>query len=130
MKLNNLFIAAIVTTTVFAVGCNSKKGKDAIVAKWHMTDISGKGGDMIPDSMKKVMYKDASVEFKADGKYETNGMGSGLKTGTWQLSSDEKSLITKEDGSSVSDTVKVDLSDGKMVVSDKKADLKITFKSH
>ncbi|MEO6540673.1 MAG: hypothetical protein ABIN74_06780 [Ferruginibacter sp.] len=105
MKPNNLFIATIVTVTVFAIGCNTKKNKDLIVAKWHMTDITGKGGDMIPDSLKTVMYKEASVEFKADGKYTTNGMGSGIKTGTYHLTTDEKGLITVEDGSTVMDTV-------------------------
>ena len=131
MKLNNLFFAAIVAGTVFVIGCNSKKNKELIVAKWHMTNIEGKGGDMIPDSLKKVMYKEATVEFKADGKYETIGMGTGPKTGTYHLTADEKALITVEDGFTATDTVKlVELTAGKLVVADNKGELKISFKSH
>jgi len=131
MKLNKLFIAAIVGVTVFAIGCNSKKNKDLIVAKWQVTDIAGKTSEMLTDSVKQVMYKEASVEFKKDGKYETNGMGGGTKTGTYHLTADEKGLITVEDGSTVSDTVNlVELTDHKMVVADSKGDIKISFKSH
>ena len=131
MKLNNLCIAAIVATAVFAIGCDSKKKKDLIVAKWHVTDITGKGSEMIPDSLKKVMYKEANIEFKKDGKYETTGMGAGTKTGIYHLTADEKGLITVEDGSTASDTVNlVELTAGKMVVSDNKGDIKISFKSH
>ena len=131
MKLNNLFIAAIVTASVFATGCGTKKNKDLIVSKWHVTNIAGKGGDMIPDSLKAKMYKDASIEFKADGKYETIGMGNGTNTGVYHLSADEKSLITVENGSTSSDTVNlVELTDSKLVVSDSKGEIKISFKSH
>ena len=131
MRPNNLFIAAIVAASVFATGCNTKKNKDLIVTKWHVTNIEGTGGDMIPDSLKAKMYKDASIEFKADGKYETVGMGSGTNTGTYHLSADEKSLISVEDGSTNSDTVKlVELTAGKLVVADPKGEIKISFKSH
>ncbi|MEO7307798.1 MAG: hypothetical protein ABIR78_14785 [Ferruginibacter sp.] len=131
MKLNNLFIAATAAVSVFAIGCNAKKKKDLVVAKWQITNITGKGGDMIPDSLKQVMYKEANVEFKSDGKYVTNGMGAGTKTGIYHLTADEKGLITVEDGSTTADTVNlVELTAGKMVVTDNKGDIKISFKSH
>ncbi|MEO6254184.1 MAG: hypothetical protein ABIO79_12800 [Ferruginibacter sp.] len=131
MKPNKLFIAGTAVVTLFAIGCNTKKNKDLVIAKWHVTNIAGKGGEMIPDSLKQVMYKEATVEFKGDGKYETIGLGAGTKTGTYHLTADEKGLITVEDGSTVADTVNlVELTAGKMVVSDNKGDIKISFKSH
>ena len=131
MKLNNLFIAAIVATSVFGIGCDSKKNKDLIVTKWHVSNIEGKGAEMIPDSLKKVMYKEANIEFKKDGKYETTGMGSGTKTGTYHFTADEKGLVTVEDGSTAPDTAKVvELTAGKLVVEDPKGEVKISFKSH
>ncbi len=131
MKLNNLFIVTILTASALIAGCKTKKNKDHIVTKWHVTDVSGKGAEMIPDSTKTKMFKEATIEFKNDGKYETYGMGSGSQKGTWHFTADEKALITVEDGSSVSDTVNVvELTAGKMVVQDSKGEIKISFKAH
>ncbi len=131
MKLSNLFIVTILTAFVFTTGCNTKKAKDLIITKWQVTNIAGKGGELIPDSLKTKMYKEATIEFKGDGKYETIGMSNGINTGTYHLTTDEKSLITVEEGSTKQDTVNiVELTSGKMVVQDSKGDIKISFKSH
>lgn len=135
MKLNKLFIIAFMLSAAI-ISCNNSGGgdsnkKEELTAKWKMTDISGKETEHLDDSTKQQMFKDASVEFKADGKYEMIGMGGGNKTGTWKFGSDDKTLITTEDGSMVVDTVTlVELKTGKLVVKDSKSDLTITFKSN
>lgn len=131
MKSSNLFIIAIFTVLAGISACNTKKNKDIIIAKWRVSGISGKSTESLPDSIKDQMFKDASIEFKKDGKYETIGMGGGNKTGTWHFTADEKTLITTEAGSTYTDTVKVvELSAGKLVVEDIKGEMKIRFKSN
>lgn len=101
-----------------------------VAKKWQVTEISGKGMDIVSDSIRQKMYKEATIEFKSDGKFETRGMGDTPKTGTWQLTGDEKSLVTIEDGSKVTDTVNiVEVVAGKLVVEDPKVQIRINLKS-
>lgn len=129
MKLNSL----LTTATLFLIlanGCKSKTADKFIINKWHVSEMSGKAAGSVPDSIKTKMYKEASIEFKKDGKYETIGMGEGMKTGTYRFSTDGKTLITTENGGMTDSVSVVELTAAKMSVQDSKADIKISFKSH
>ena len=129
MKLNSLQITATLFITLLN-GCKSKSANELIINKWHLYEMSGKDSESIPDSIKTKMFKEASIEFMKDGKYQTMGMGEGLKKGTFHFSTDEKTIITTEDGG-MPDTVAIlELTSTKMIVKDPKADVKISFKPH
>ena len=129
MKLNCLLITATLFL-IIANGCKSKTSDELIINKWHVYEMSGKAAASVPDSIKTKMYKEASIEFKKDGKYETIGMGEGMKTGTYRFSNDGKTLITTEDGGMTDSVSVVELTASKMTVQDSKADIKISFKPH
>jgi hypothetical protein len=129
MKLNGLIIAAGLFMITVA-GCKSKTANDLIVNKWHLYEMKGKDAEGIPDSVKTRMYKEASIEFTKDGKYQTDGMGQGIKKGTYHLTADSKTLITTEDGGTPDSVLLVELTTTKMTVKDGKADVQISFKPH
>lgn len=129
MKSNSLLIATGLVL-ILITGCKSKTADEFIVNKWHLYDMSGKDSESIPDSVKAKMYKEASIEFKKDGKYETNAMGEGSRKGTYRFSADKKILITIEDGGMPDSVSVIELSATKMTVKDKNADVKISFKPH
>jgi len=129
MKLNGLLITATLFT-IAAVSCKSKTASDLIVNKWHLYEMKGKDAENIPDSVKTKMYKEATIEFTKEGKYETNGMGETTKKGTYHFSGDGKTLITTEDGGMPDSVSVVELTATKMTVKDGKADVEISFKPH
>jgi hypothetical protein len=114
--------------SIAIVSCKGKSAKDYIVNKWKITDISGKGVEGMPDSAKTKIYETAAMDFKKDGKYESADMGGGPKKGVYTISSDGKSLMTTDEGSTVTDTLElVEVTADKMIVNDKKGEVKITF---
>lgn len=129
MKLNGLLVAATLCMITIN-GCKSKTADSLIINKWHLYEMSGKDSESIPDSVKTKMYKEASIEFMKDGKYQTMGMGEGLKKGTYHFSTDGKSIITTEDGGMPDTVAVVELTANKMTVKDAKVDVKISFKPH
>ena len=127
MKLTKLFAAALLVSTITMVSCKDKSAKDLIVNKWHVTNISGARATDIPDSVKTQMYSSAVMEFMKDGKFSTTGFGA-AKGGTYSVSDDGKSLISTDEGSSSADSLTiVEISKAKMVIEDKKSDMKVTF---
>jgi len=129
MKLNG-FLITITLLMLTTYGCKSKTANDLIVNKWHLYEMAGKDAESIPDSVKSKMYKEASIEFTKDGKYQTTGMGEGIKKGTYQLTTDGKTLITTENGGMPDSVSVVELTATKMTVKDGKADVRISFKPH
>jgi len=129
MKLNGLFIAATLFMTT-ASGCKSKTASELVVNKWHLYQMSGKDAEGIPDSVKTKMYKEASIEFTNDGKYQTIGMGEGTKNGAYNFSLDGKQIITTEDGGMPDSVSIVELRATKLTVQDSKADVQVSFKPH
>ena len=128
MKLTKLLTAFLLFTTVAVVSCKSKSAKELIINKWKVTDISGKGVAEMPDSAKAKMYATARMEFMKDGKFETSDMGNGVKKGTYSISDDGKTLTSTDEGSSNPDILEiVEITKDKMVINDKKGDVKVTF---
>jgi len=127
MKLFRLPSLALLAAVLLFSACKGKSTKDLIVKKWKFTDFSGKEFEGMPDSVKTKMM-DATMEFKKDGKYENAGMGESTKTGTYKLSDDGKSLYTTDEGSSFTDSLNIlEISETKLVVADKKGEVKITL---
>ncbi len=127
MKLTKIFGAALLVTTITLVSCKGKSAKDLIVNKWHVTNIAGARAADVPDSIKTQMYASAVMEFMKDGKFSTTGFGS-AKGGTYSVSDDGKSLISTDEGSSMADSLTiVEISKSKMIIEDKKSDMKVTF---
>ena len=127
MKLTKLFAAVLLLTTVAMVSCKSKTAKDLIVNKWKVTNISGSQAAQMSDSVKTQIYSTATMEFTKDGKFVSAGMGP-TKGGTYSLSEDGKTLTTTDEGSSTPDILAIDeISKDKMVVEDKKGEMKVTF---
>jgi hypothetical protein len=118
MKLSGVFILTILAG-LFVTGCKEKAAKDLIVKKWNFTDITGPDAAEIPDSMKKEMYKTATMEFKKDGTWEAGGMRTEVQKCTYSLSEDGNSIITIE-GSGTPDTLMIlELTETKMVITPK-----------
>lgn len=129
MKLNSLLIAATLFM-IAAGGCKSKTADDLIVNKWHMYEMKGKDAETIPDSVKTKMYKEASIEFTKDGRYQTIGMGESTQKGSYHFSNDGKVLITTEDDGIADSVSVVELTATKMTVKDSRSDVQISFKPH
>lgn len=130
MKLLNQLTALLITTSILIVACKSKSPKELIVNKWTMTNISGKGSNMITDSMKNAMYGKASIEFMKDGRFEVSQMGNQPTKGTYSITDDGKYLVTTDDGKTMADSLVVmDLTSAKLDVNIKKEDISMTFKS-
>ena len=121
MKPSNLFIATILLASLFITGCKTESAKDLLVKKWKFTEITGPDAAQIPDSVKTKMFATAIMEFKKDGSYEqSGGMKEGVEKGTYTLSDDGKTIISKSGGSGMGDTVMIlELSKTKMVVAPK-----------
>jgi hypothetical protein len=131
MKLIRLFTAVPLIVTLAIVSCKGKSAKDYIVNKWKITEISGKEAADIPDSVKAKMYATATMEFTKDGKFTGTDMGPDDKTGVYSISDDNKSLISKNDNLSKADTLNIlEISADKMVLEDKKGDMKVSFRSN
>jgi hypothetical protein len=68
------------------------------------------------------------MEFKNDGKFITSDMGNGVKQGTYSVSSDGKTLFSTDEGATSTDTLNImEITGNKMVIADRKSDVKITF---
>ncbi|MEI7965284.1 MAG: lipocalin family protein [Chitinophagaceae bacterium] len=130
MKSTKLMVALVVLVTIFMIGCKGKSAKELIVKKWKISDISGKGAKDLTDSIKKILYTTATMEFTKEGKYITTDPQSGTNTGSYTLSADGKTLISNNEGSTVKDSLDiVELSATKFIVSNKKEDVKIVFEA-
>jgi hypothetical protein len=133
MKLSNVFIVTILAAFIFT-GCKENNAKKLIVKKWKFTEISGPDAGLIPDTMKKEMYRTATMEFKNDGTYEqAGGLKNKIQKGTYSLGADGKSIISKHDGADKTDTVVIlELTESKMVVTPKTRstgkDIQLTMK--
>lgn len=130
MKSTKLMVALVVLVTIFMIGCKGKSAKELIVKKWKISDISGNGAKDLTDSIKKILYTTAAMEFTKEGKYITTDPQSGTNTGSYTLSADGKTLISNNEGSTVKDSLDiVELSATKFIVSNKKEDVKIVFEA-
>ncbi|MCX6313920.1 MAG: lipocalin family protein [Sphingobacteriales bacterium] len=130
MKSTKLMVALVVLVTIFMIGCKGKSAKELIVKKWKISDISGNGAKDLTDSIKKILYTTATMEFTKEGKYITTDPQSGTNTGSYTLSADGKTLISNNEGSTVKDSLDiVELSATKFIVSNKKEDVKIVFEA-
>ncbi len=117
MKLTQLSAVVLLAGTIVFAGCKENSAKDLIVKKWKFSEISGPDAAQIPDSIKKIMFETSTMEFKKDGTYEqTGGMSNNVQKGTYSLSEDGKTLISKEEGSNADTVIIVELSKTKMVV--------------
>jgi hypothetical protein len=130
MKSTKLMVALVAMVAIFMISCKGKSAKELIVKKWKISNISGKGAETLTDSVKKILYSTATMEFTKEGKYITTDPQSGTNTGSYTLSTDGKTLISNNEGSTVKDSLDiVELSATKFIVSNKKEDVKITFES-
>ena len=128
MKLFRLTPVLLVAVIVFLAACG-KSAKDQIVKKWQVTDLSGKKFADVPDSTKKRMVTDATMEFKKDGTYQMIGMGSSGQVGTYKVGDDGKTLYTNENGSTTTDSLLIkEISADKLIVTDKQGDVTVSFK--
>jgi hypothetical protein len=133
IKMKNLIKLAMVVAvmTVTMVSCKNQAGKE-LIKKWRVTDMNMPSLDkmmmeqkaaldtMKNDSVKTMMLaqmdqmdkemkdnmKKMTMEFKADGTYETAG-GPGADNGKWSVTDDKKKLITTSDKSK-SDTIDIE----------------------
>ena len=132
MKFTKFMTAILMMAAITLISCKGKSSKDLIVNKWQMSGMSGKGSADITDSAKTKMYSDFRIEFKKDGKFDFTDMETmNLKHGVYSLSDDGKTLISKDDGSENSDTISIlEIKVDKLVLEDKKSEIKVTFKSN
>ena len=127
MKLTKLFTAVVLVAGITMVSCKNKSPKELIVNKWKVTSISGTQATAMPDSVKTQIYSSAVMEFTKDGKFMTTGFGSS-KGGTYSVSDDGKTLTSTDDGSSTPDILSIlEISKDKMIIEDKKGEMKVTF---
>ena len=128
MKLTKSFTAIILVAAVTLISCKAKTPKELIVNKWKLTEISGTGAATIPDSIKTKVISTAWIQFMKDGKFEASDMGAGQIKGTYFISEDGKTLSTTDDGKTTPDVLElVEIVKDKMVVNDKKNDVKMTW---
>ena len=152
MKLTRSILVILLAVTVTLISCKSKTAKELVVNKWKITEMSGKGVADMPDSAKARIYRDATMEFLKDGKFITSGMDNEAKTGTYSISDDGKTMISTNDDdvntsvnsdtsqipsigsdkqhirTSYSDTLNIlEISANKLVVEDKKGNVKVVF---
>jgi hypothetical protein len=128
MKLTKLFTTVLLGAAVVFAGCKAKTAKDLIVNKWRITGMEGKSLEGMPDSIRTKIYASATMEFKNDGKFITSDMGNGVKQGTYSVSSDGKTLFSTDEGATSTDTLNImEITGNKMVIADRKSDVKITF---
>jgi len=112
-------------------GCKSKSPKELIVGKWQVTAVSDDGADAdrkMSDAEKKEMIEKTWIEFTGDGKCSVSAH-EGVQTGTYSLSADGKSLSMKQDGEDRTDLMQVgELTDSKLVLTEERSKMKLTFK--
>jgi|GEM_PF-912867 len=133
MKSAKLLGAFLLLASVAIISCKGKTAKDLIINKWKFTELGGKAGDEMPDSVKKQVIESSAIEFKKDGTYEaTGGFKDSAQHGTYSLSDDGKFMYSKDSNQSSPDTLKIlELTTGKMVVcpmsAGKDGDMKLTL---
>ena len=130
MKMMKLFTAVLLIATLAMVSCKGKSAKDLVVKKWGITEMSGKGVEELPDSLKKKIYANATMEFMKDGKFISSGLDNSDKKGTYSVSADGKTMISSNEGDAVADTLNIlEISADKLVMEDKKGSVKVNFKA-
>jgi hypothetical protein len=149
MKFTKLFSAVILVAAIATVGCKGKSkgqddakntgdstkttgssGKDLLVNKWVLSELSGEGTKEIADSVKEKMIGHTTIEFKSDGTYEGMNMGEAEK-GTYKLSDDGKTLYNTESGKNETDTVMIgQIQKDKAVFTDMKKNISMTMTAH
>ena len=128
MKLTKLFTAVLLFATVAMMSCKSKSAKELIANKWKLTAIAGEGGSGMSDAQKKDMIGKVVMELTKDGKCSMSGMGDTPKNGTYTLSEDGKKLLLLRDGHDKPDPQTItELTESKLVISEDKSKMKLTW---
>ncbi len=130
-NFTNFFILLVLTASVL-LACKEQHGKE-LIKKWRVTDMKMPSLDKMMaeqkaaldtlknDSIKTAMLeqmdqmdaemkenmKKMTMEFKADGTYETDG-GPGADKGKWSVTPDNKKLITTSDKNKA-DTIDIEV---------------------
>ncbi|MEI7471809.1 MAG: hypothetical protein WCJ85_06085 [Chitinophagaceae bacterium] len=118
MKNLNRVVILVLTISSLLISCKSKAPKNWIVNKWKLTDLQGRSVSEMGDSLKNIYLKSFVIEFNKEGKFTSNDHFAGTVTGKYSLSDDGKSLMTTNEGSEQTDTVKIEsLTDKELVIS-------------
>jgi hypothetical protein len=130
MKLLKLLSPTLLLMMVLLAGCKERSPKDLIVNRWRVTEMSGPLAAEFTDSSKQKIYATAIMEFKKDGQFQTTGLSSGTKTGTYSVTGDGKQLISTNTGDTKADTLNIlEISTSNLVVEDTRGHLRVSFKS-
>lgn len=132
-SMKKLTYLLFLSLLVFFVACGSKDPKKLIVKKWKIdTEELKKTMKAEIEKMKKEkpeeakmaegmlemgmnLFSSMTMEFKADGTFETIAMGQTQK-GKWEISSDGKTLSTTEEGKEKKSINLKEITTSKMVI--------------
>ena len=127
--MTKLFSAVLLVTTIAIVSCKGKSGKELIVNKWKLTEISGEAAKDLKEDEKKSMFSSYVMELTKDGKRYMTDRGV-IMTGTYELSDDGKTLTLKGNGGEIVETDIIHvLNADKLVISDSKSNIILMFSS-
>lgn len=119
MKFLKPVTALILIAAIIFAGCKSKTPKELIVKKWKMTEVSGGMSARMPDSLRKQLVKNMSLEFFTDNKYVLTGIDTSTHKGSYTLSDDGKTLtITPEATGKPEKNIIEELSGSKLIFAD------------
>ena len=120
MKLTKLSVLVFLMGAIVFSGCKDKPAKELIINNWKFTEISGTAADLIPDSIKKKIYANATMNFNKDGSYEqAGGIDNETRKGVYSLSDDGKTIYSIDESKNTDTMVILQISKDKMVVSPK-----------
>ena len=91
MKLLKGFSIVALLLVIGLVSCKTSSTKDLIVNKWTLKEFSPNPELQIPDSIKKKLEGNLTLEYTADNKFIQSGAGIS-QTGTYELSEDGKRI--------------------------------------
>jgi hypothetical protein len=97
MKLAKFLPILILLLSIGPVSCKNATTKDLIVNKWKLKEFTPNPELQIPDSLKKLMEADITIEFTSDNKYIQTGGGI-TQNGTYKVSEDGKHITYTTDG--------------------------------
>ncbi len=115
--LKNLFIT-VCLLFIFA-SCNNKDGRDFIVNKWRITDVT-------PATPYSESLKKGTLEFKDDGTWSLTGTPAPGQAGMYTLSEDFKTITTTDVRGEKNTGSISELSKQQLIFFDNKLGLKIT----
>ena len=102
MNIKQIFTWLLAVIVLSLTACKSSP-KDALVRKWKATDASG--SIITPEMKAQITGEGNTIEFMKDGNYVAWSNGKENDKGTYTLTEDGKTLITKKASGGASQTV-------------------------